>query len=49
MQLGSWLLRADGGFTGRANSALPLGDPGLPLAGAVDEVEAWYRAAGCHP
>ena len=49
MQLGSWLLRADGGFTGRANSALPLGDPGLPLAGAVDEVEAWYRARGLPP
>ncbi len=46
MPLGSWLLRADGGFTGRANSALPLGDPGLPLAQAVDEVEAWYRARG---
>jgi N-acetylglutamate synthase len=48
-QLGSWLLRADGGFTGRANSALPLGDPGLPLAGAVDEAEAWYRARGLPP
>jgi N-acetylglutamate synthase len=48
-QLGSWLLRADGGFTGRANSALPLGDPGLPLAGAVDEVGAWYRARGLPP
>ena len=46
MPLGSWLLRADGGFTGRANSALPLGGPGLPLAQAVDEVEAWYRARG---
>ena len=48
-RLGSWLLRADGGFTGRANSALPLGDPGLPLAGAVDEAEAWYRARGLPP
>jgi N-acetylglutamate synthase len=47
--LGDWLLRADGGFTGRANSALPLGDPGLPLAEAVDEVEAWYRARGLPP
>jgi N-acetylglutamate synthase len=48
-RLGEWLLRADGGFTGRANSALPLGDPGLPLAGAVDEVGAWYRARGLPP
>ena len=44
--LGSWLLRADSGFTGRANSVLPLGDPGLPLAPAVDRAEAWYAARG---
>jgi ribosomal protein S18 acetylase RimI-like enzyme len=42
-------LRADGGFTGRANSALPLGDPGLPLERAVDQVAAWYRARGLPP
>ena len=30
-RLGDWLLRAGGGFTGRANSALALGDPGRPL------------------
>lgn len=41
--LGEWLLRAADGFTGRANSALPLGDPGLPLAEAVTAVERWYR------
>lgn len=47
--LGSWLLRADGGFTGRANSALPLGDPGVPLARAVDTVEEWYSSRGLPP
>jgi N-acetylglutamate synthase len=28
--LGEWLLRAGGGFTGRANSALVAGNPGMP-------------------
>jgi N-acetylglutamate synthase len=44
--LGEWLLRAADGFTGRANSALPLGDPGLPLDQALDYVTGWYRARG---
>ena len=43
-QLGSWLLRAGGGFTGRANSALATGDPGLPLPAALDVVRSWYAA-----
>jgi ribosomal protein S18 acetylase RimI-like enzyme len=47
--LGGWLLRAAGGFTGRANSALPLGEPGMPTERAVDEVEAWYRRRGLKP
>jgi N-acetylglutamate synthase len=47
--LGGWLLRAAGGFTGRANSALPLGDPGLPLHDALDAVTRWYRARGLPP
>lgn len=47
--LGQWLLRAADGFTGRANSALPLGDPGVPLAAAVDAVTDWYRARGLPP
>ena len=38
-----WMLRAGGGYTGRANSALPLGDPGMPDDEAVERVVAWYR------
>jgi N-acetylglutamate synthase len=41
-----WLLRAAGGFTGRANSALAAGDPGMPLADAIAEVGRWYAARG---
>lgn len=47
--LGDWLLRAAGGFTGRANSVLATGDPGLPVAAAVRESCAWYRARGQPP
>jgi hypothetical protein len=47
--LGEWLLRAAEGFTGRANSALPLGDPGLPLDDALAAVTGWYRARGLPP
>ncbi|MFE9402574.1 GNAT family N-acetyltransferase [Streptomyces sp. NPDC006530] len=44
--LGQWTLRAAAGFTRRANSALPLGDPGLPLADALVHVRDWYAARG---
>jgi ribosomal protein S18 acetylase RimI-like enzyme len=45
-RLGHWLLRAADGFTGRANSALPLGPPGLPLAAAIGRVCHWYTTRG---
>jgi ribosomal protein S18 acetylase RimI-like enzyme len=37
-RLGEWRLRWAGGFTGRANSALAIGDPGMPLAEAFRAV-----------
>ena len=48
-RLGDWLLRAAEGFTGRANSALPLGDPGVPLPEAIAVVEDWYRRRALPP
>lgn len=41
--LGDWVMRAAEGFSARANSVLALGDPGLPLHGALDRVAAFYR------
>jgi ribosomal protein S18 acetylase RimI-like enzyme len=48
-RLGGWLLRAGGGWTGRANSALPLGPPGPPIDEALAAVAAWYAARGLPP
>ncbi|WP_371527368.1 GNAT family N-acetyltransferase [Streptomyces sp. NBC_01283] len=42
--LGEWELRAAAGFTRRANSVLPTGDPGRPLDDALDYVREWYAA-----
>lgn len=47
--LGEWLLRAGGGFTGRANSVLVVGDPPGHLPAAVDAVARWYAARGLRP
>jgi N-acetylglutamate synthase len=48
-RLGEWTLRAAEGFTGRANSALPVGDPGCPLDEAIEAVCGWYRSRGLPP
>jgi N-acetylglutamate synthase len=48
-RLGDWLLRAGGGFSGRANSALVVGDPPGPLADAVASVAGWYAARHLPP
>jgi N-acetylglutamate synthase len=48
-RIGRWWLRAAAGFTGRANSALAIGDPGMPLAAAISEVRRWYRVRGLPP
>ncbi|MGQ7296192.1 GNAT family N-acetyltransferase [Quadrisphaera sp. KR29] len=42
--LGEWQLRAAGGFTGRANSALAVGDPGCDLGTALQRVRDFYAA-----
>ncbi|WP_182312891.1 GNAT family N-acetyltransferase [Streptomyces sp. SCUT-3] len=55
--LGGWVLRCAAGdpragtrsgkgFTRRANSVLPLGDPGMPLDAALERVRDWYGARG---
>lgn len=41
-RLGEWVLRADRGATGRANTVWPIGHPPGSISDAVDEVERWY-------
>lgn len=45
-----WLLRAEPAASSkRANSTLPLDDPGMPAAQALDAVENWYAARDARP
>ena len=43
-RLGQWLSRAGSGFTGRANSVLPLGSPGCPVDVALDVIARFYAS-----
>lgn len=47
--LGEWTLRAAGGFTGRANSALVAGEPGVPAVEALARVTRFYRRRDLPP
>lgn len=47
--LGGWWLRSASGFTGRANSCLAVGDPGLPVDEAAGRIEAYAAAHGIGP
>ncbi len=44
--LAGWLLAADRGWTGRANSVLPLRTPDRPLAELLDGARAFYAERG---
>ena len=48
-RFGDWLLRASGGFTGRANSVLVVGRPPADLPAAVAAVTRWYERRGLRP
>ncbi len=41
--VGQWLLRASSGWTGRGNSLLPAGDPGMPVEDALKHAQAFYE------
>jgi ribosomal protein S18 acetylase RimI-like enzyme len=47
--LGEWTLRAAGGFTGRGNSCHAVGDPGVPVAAAAEQVVEFARRHGIAP
>lgn len=49
IEYGEWRLRISDGFSMRANSVLPNGEPPIDLASAVDEVTSIYRENNLKP
>jgi GNAT superfamily N-acetyltransferase len=47
--VGEWLLRASSGWTGRGNSLLPAGSPGMPVPEALKHAETFYDERGLPP
>ena len=47
--LGEWTMRAAAGFTGRANSCLAVGDPGIALPEAAQRIIDFSAAHGIEP
>jgi ribosomal protein S18 acetylase RimI-like enzyme len=47
--LGEWRLRAADGYTGRANAALAVGDPGMPVPEALARVHRFAAEHGIGP
>jgi ribosomal protein S18 acetylase RimI-like enzyme len=47
--LGEWLLRSHASITGRANSAMAIGDPGRAVPVALETVAQWYADRGLPP
>jgi len=48
-RLGEWALRAHAGITGRANSAMAVGDPGSPVERALEATAGWYAERDLPP
>ena len=49
VEYGKWRLRISDGFSMRANSVLPIGEPPIDLASAIDEITNIYREKKLKP